>query len=59
VYWGRVPRDGNEGPDEPEWGLSKYLGNVKVVWFTNARELDERWRVLDEVLERLKRRGKT
>jgi hypothetical protein len=59
VYWGRVPRDGNEGPDEPQWGLSKYLRNVKVVWFTNARELDERWRVLDKVLEQLKRRGKT
>jgi len=55
VYWGRVPREGNEGPDEPEWGLSKYLGNVKVVWFTNTRELDGRWRVLDAVLDRLRR----
>jgi hypothetical protein len=55
VYWGEVPRDGNEGPDEPRWGLVKYLGNVKVVWFTDERELDERWQVLDNVLEELKR----
>ena len=55
VYWGKVPRDGNEAPDEPRWGLVKYLGNVKVVWFTDERALDERWQVLDRVLEELKR----
>jgi hypothetical protein len=57
VYWSWQPPDG--GSDEPQWGVSKYLRNVKLVWFTDARALDERWQVLDEVLERLKRRGKT
>lgn len=55
VYWGEVPREGRERPDAPRWGLVKYLGNVKVVWFTDERELDERWQVLDNVLEELKR----
>jgi hypothetical protein len=50
-----VPREGRERPDAPRWGLVKYLGNVKVVWFTDERELDERWQVLDNVLEELKR----
>jgi hypothetical protein len=36
VYWSWQPPDG--GSDEPQWAVSKYLRNVKLVWFTDAHD---------------------
>lgn len=54
VYLVRRVQEGRPGRTGPPWAAWKYIGNVKLVWFTDARKLDERWAVLDQVLERLK-----
>ena len=54
----REPRDpdehgvGWEQADEG-WVATKLYGTVQLQWFTDERELDERWQVLDRVLGEL------
>ena len=34
----------------PGWIATKLYGNVQLQWFTDERELGERWELLDRVL---------
>lgn len=54
VGWEQVEADDRGTP--PGWIATKLYGNVQLQWFTDGRELDERWRLLDRVLADLARR---
>ena len=48
VGWEQVEEDDRGTP--PGWIATKLYGNVQLQWFTDERELGERWELLDRVL---------
>ena len=55
VGWEQVDED-EIGGNPPGWIATKLRGNVQLQWFTDERELGERWELLDRVLADLARR---
>jgi hypothetical protein len=48
VGWERVEADDRGNP--AGWVATKVYGHAQLQWFTDERELDERWQLLDRVL---------
>ena len=51
VGWEHVEEDERGNP--AGWVATKLYGDVQLQWFTDERELDERWQLLDRVLRDL------
>jgi hypothetical protein len=50
MYWEEhVPERGGDR----SWSAMKLYSNVQVVWRTEEKRLDERWRRLDEVFSKM------
>jgi len=48
VGWEHVDED--DRGNAPGWIATKVYGNVQLQWFTDERNLDEHWQLLDRVL---------